>query len=178
MSGLKPKCIAPFERRRVSSRYSIVINGAGPMHRFVCHLFLLFLLFTSGVDSLGQEAGRSSFGSVSLSGRVLEAQTGEPIAKALVSIRALNLKTVTGPDGRFLLLAVPTGLALRKQLPHRRVPPSARRGLLPFGPAQPAACATLQPPRCSPQQIISFRPFEVDGVRRSLECDEPHKLPG
>jgi hypothetical protein len=81
------------------------------MHRFVCHLFLLFLLFASGVDSLGQEAGRSGSGSVSLSGRVLDAQTGEPITKALVSIRALNLETVTGPAGRFMLPAVPAGLA-------------------------------------------------------------------
>ena len=79
------------------------------MHPFVCYLSLLVLLITSGVDSLGQEARRSDSGSASLSGRVVDARTGEPIAKALVSIRALSLETVTGSDGRFLLPGAPIG---------------------------------------------------------------------
>lgn len=79
------------------------------MHTFVCYLSFLCLLLASRLDSLGQEAGRSE--SVSLSGRVVDAGRGEPIAKALVSIRALNLETVTGPDGRFQLPAVPVGVS-------------------------------------------------------------------
>lgn len=75
------------------------------MHTLVRYLSLLLLLLASRSDSL--EAGLSGF--VSLSGRVVDAGRGEPIAKALVSIRALNLETVTGPDGRFRLPTVPAG---------------------------------------------------------------------
>lgn len=47
--------------------------------------------------------------SVTLRGRVLDLKTGEPIAKALVSIRDRNLETATDAQGRFELAGVPPG---------------------------------------------------------------------
>lgn len=46
---------------------------------------------------------------VSLRGRVIDAQTGEPIAKALVSIRSRKVEAVTDAAGRFVLSDVPPG---------------------------------------------------------------------
>ena len=48
---------------------------------------------------------------VTLRGRVLDAQTGEPIAKALVSIRGRKAEAVTDAGGRFALVGVPPGEA-------------------------------------------------------------------
>src|SRR5687768_6815956 len=42
-------------------------------------------------------------------GRVVDARTGEPIAKALVSIRSHKIAAVTDASGRFTLSAVPAG---------------------------------------------------------------------
>ena len=42
-------------------------------------------------------------------GRVIDAQTGEPIAKALVSIRNRKVEAVTDAGGRFVLTGVPPG---------------------------------------------------------------------
>ncbi len=44
-----------------------------------------------------------------LAGRLVDATTGEPIQAATIQIRAADLATVTDPDGRFRLDAVPTG---------------------------------------------------------------------
>ena len=49
--------------------------------------------------------------SVTLRGRVIDFRTGEPIAKALVSIRSQNLQTVTDEKGRFELPNVSPGEA-------------------------------------------------------------------
>jgi hypothetical protein len=46
---------------------------------------------------------------VTLRGRVTDAQTGEPLAKALVSIRNRRIETVTDAGGRFVLAGVPPG---------------------------------------------------------------------
>lgn len=48
---------------------------------------------------------------VEIRGLVLDAVTREPIRKALVSVRALSIETVTDDDGRFLLQRVPPGRA-------------------------------------------------------------------
>jgi len=48
---------------------------------------------------------------VTLRGRVIDAQTGEPIAKALVSIRNRRVEAVTDAGGRFVLTGVPPGEA-------------------------------------------------------------------
>ena len=49
--------------------------------------------------------------SITLRGRVIDLKTGEPIAKALVSIRARNLQTATDEQGRFELVGVAPGEA-------------------------------------------------------------------
>jgi hypothetical protein len=49
--------------------------------------------------------------SITLRGRVIDLKTGEPIAKALVSIRGQNLQTVTDEKGRFELPNVSPGEA-------------------------------------------------------------------
>lgn len=49
--------------------------------------------------------------SVTLRGRVIDAQTGEPIAKALVSVRNREAEAVTSADGRFVLGGVAPGEA-------------------------------------------------------------------
>jgi outer membrane cobalamin receptor len=46
---------------------------------------------------------------VTLRGRVVDAQTGEPIAKALVSIRDRKVEAVTDAGGRFSLAGLPPG---------------------------------------------------------------------
>ena len=46
---------------------------------------------------------------VTLRGRVVDAQTGEPIAKALVSIRDRKVEAVTDASGRFSLAGLPPG---------------------------------------------------------------------
>jgi hypothetical protein len=46
---------------------------------------------------------------VTLHGRVLDSRTGEPIAKAAVSIRELNVETRTNDNGEFELANVPPG---------------------------------------------------------------------
>src|SRR5947207_15986746 len=46
---------------------------------------------------------------VTLHGRVLDSRTGEPVAKATVAIRELNLETRTNDNGEFELLNVPPG---------------------------------------------------------------------
>jgi iron complex outermembrane receptor protein len=42
-------------------------------------------------------------------GRVVDAQTGEPIAKAVVSVRERQIETVTDASGRFRLADLPAG---------------------------------------------------------------------
>jgi len=49
--------------------------------------------------------------SIVLRGRVIDLKTGEPISKALVSIRAQNLQTATDENGRFELTGVAPGEA-------------------------------------------------------------------
>src|SRR5437867_12441232 len=46
---------------------------------------------------------------VTLRGRVTDAQTGGPLAKALVAIRNRRIETVTDAGGRFVLAGVPPG---------------------------------------------------------------------
>jgi outer membrane cobalamin receptor len=56
--------------------------------------------------ALGQTPGAPQ---VEVTGRVLDVTTHEPLRKALVSIRALNLETLTDDQGRFRLPRVPVG---------------------------------------------------------------------
>lgn len=56
-------------------------------------------------------AGQEPLAPLALRGRVIDAQTGEPIAKALVSIRSRKLEAVTDGSGRFVLAGVPPGEA-------------------------------------------------------------------
>jgi hypothetical protein len=54
-------------------------------------------------------AAQDSPAPVTLRGTVLDARTGEPIAKALVSIRSARLEAVTDSSGRFTFVGVPAG---------------------------------------------------------------------
>ena len=78
-------------------------------------LLPLLLLCVAGAAHAGQAGvpvkGASSAPTVTLRGRVLDLKTGEPISKALVSIRDRNLQTATGDGGRFELVGVPPGEA-------------------------------------------------------------------
>jgi len=46
---------------------------------------------------------------VTLHGRVLDSRTGEPVAKATVALRELNIETRTNDNGEFELADVPAG---------------------------------------------------------------------
>ncbi|HEY1204478.1 MAG: TonB-dependent receptor [Bryobacteraceae bacterium] len=68
-------------------------------------LLPLVLLYAASV--LAQDAPAAH--SITLKGRVIDLRTGEPLAKALVSIRTQNLQTVTDEKGRFELAGVAPG---------------------------------------------------------------------
>jgi outer membrane cobalamin receptor len=57
----------------------------------------------------GPVAAEEAASLVTLRGRVVDAQTGEPIAKALVSIRDRKVEAVTDAGGRFSLASLPPG---------------------------------------------------------------------
>ncbi len=81
------------------------------MHQLLC----VVLLCAAGM-ACGAQGGVASNDavvahSVTLRGRVIDFRTGEPIAKALVSIRSQNLQTVTDEKGRFELPNVSPGEA-------------------------------------------------------------------
>jgi hypothetical protein len=69
-------------------------------------LRLALLLLTAAAPLLAQEEG-----DVTLRGRVLDARTGEPIAKALVSIRDRHREAVTDETGWLEIPDVPRGPA-------------------------------------------------------------------
>jgi len=66
----------------------------------------LALLLLAAAPLLAQEEG-----AVTLRGRVVDARTGEPIAKALVSMRDRHLEAVTDETGGFEIPGVPRGPA-------------------------------------------------------------------
>lgn len=68
--------------------------------------YLALLLFAAAGPLLAQEDGVST-----LRGRVVDSRTGEPIAKALVSIRDRRLEAVTDEAGCFKIPGVPRGSA-------------------------------------------------------------------
>ncbi|MBM3802644.1 MAG: TonB-dependent receptor [Acidimicrobiia bacterium] len=111
-SWLKITC-RRSSRKRAKVPAESCVSGSRLLSLFLeVHVGLFVLLAVvigPSRDSLAQEPRPSVPKLVALRGRVVDARTGEPISKALVSLRALNLETVTGPDGRFLLPAVPVG---------------------------------------------------------------------
>ncbi len=68
-------------------------------------LLAIILLCAAGTVYAAQGGAHS----ITLRGRVIDFKTGEPIAKALVSIRGQNLQTVTDENGRFELSNVAPG---------------------------------------------------------------------
>jgi hypothetical protein len=77
-------------------------------------MMVLGLVFTllGTVPLAAQEAPVSENGllvSQAVRGRVIDARTGEPLAKALVSIRRLEIESVTDAKGLFVLESVPAG---------------------------------------------------------------------
>jgi hypothetical protein len=67
------------------------------------------LVLALAVLLCSQVAAQDAPAPVTLRGRVVDAQTGEPIAKALVSIRDHKGEAVTDASGRFVVTGVPPG---------------------------------------------------------------------
>jgi TonB-linked SusC/RagA family outer membrane protein len=75
---------------------------ASSIRQFPALIFAALLLFAGAGVAQAQQTG-------TISGRVTNAQTGQPIAAAQVHIPNLNLGVLTQQNGRFILLNVPAG---------------------------------------------------------------------
>jgi TonB dependent receptor/Carboxypeptidase regulatory-like domain/TonB-dependent Receptor Plug Domain len=96
-----------FERPRFRPpRYSYLRPCWEMMRRMHWHLSLTVILLTGPAL-----AAQDPLPPVTLRGRVIDALSGEPIAKALVSIRTPKTDAITDSSGRFVLSGIPAGAA-------------------------------------------------------------------
>ncbi len=79
------------------------------LSKTVCLAVLLMTAFAVSTPVFAQATGR-------IAGLVTDASSSQPLASAMVTVVGTNVGTLTGPDGRYMLTAVPFGsVTLRVQ---------------------------------------------------------------